>query len=224
MIFYLQGLASDWPSNCQHLPSCTICDPASVARTTARYLRESKKCDLVIALTHMRLAEDIAVSQNTRAGSGRVDLILGGHDHDVVQRSSTDSNNDPRVHRPGLTSGNATEICCTEGDIRIIKSGTDWNGLSMLRLTISKRADGRSSISKSKSKRDKTPFLQYFLISHTHMKPIHTSNSTSDCGPKVPAELCGYTTMSHHHEGYNRRANKNSQTGGKATRHDCCPP
>ncbi|EGE04604.1 5'-nucleotidase [Trichophyton equinum CBS 127.97] len=145
------GLAgTDWPSNCQHLPSCTICDPASVARTTARYLRESKKCDLVIALTHMRLAEDIAVSQNTRAGSGRVDLILGGHDHDVVQRSSTDSNNDPRVHRPGLTSGSATEICCTEGDIRIIKSGTDWNGLSMLRLTISKRADGKSSISKSK--------------------------------------------------------------------------
>lgn len=159
MIFYLQGLTSDWPSNCQHLPSCAICDPASVARTTARYLRESKKCDLVIALTHMRLAEDIAVSQNTKTGSGRIDLILGGHDHDIVQRSSTDSNNDPRAHHQGSTPDSATRILCTEGDIRIIKSGTDWNGLSVLRLTVSKQADGKSSISESKRKRNKTPLF-----------------------------------------------------------------
>ncbi|EGD92373.1 hypothetical protein H112_00035 [Trichophyton rubrum D6] len=145
------GLAgTDWPSNCQHLPSCTICEPATVARTTARHLRESEKCDLVIALTHMRLAEDIAVLQNTKTGSGRVDLILGGHDHDVVQRSSTDFNNDPRVRHPGFTSGSATGIFCTEGDIRIIKSGTDWNGLSVLRLTVPKQADGTTSISNLK--------------------------------------------------------------------------
>ncbi|EFE34384.1 UDP-sugar hydrolase, putative [Trichophyton benhamiae CBS 112371] len=130
--------------------TCTICDPASVARTTARYLRESKKCDLVIALTHMRLAEDIAVSRNTKTGSGRIDLILGGHDHDIVQRSSTDSNNDPRAHHQGSTPDSATGILCTEGNIRIIKSGTDWNGLSVLRLTVSKQADGKSSISESK--------------------------------------------------------------------------
>ncbi|EFR01299.1 2,3-cyclic-nucleotide 2-phosphodiesterase [Nannizzia gypsea CBS 118893] len=143
------GLAgTDWPSNCQHLPSCNICDPTSVAQTTARYLRESVKCDLVIALTHMRLAEDVIVSQNTKDGSGRVDLILGGHDHDIVQRASTDFNNDPRI--PGTTSGSATGVSSTEDDIRIIKSGTDWNGLSVLRLTIAKSADGKSSISKSK--------------------------------------------------------------------------
>lgn len=56
------------------------------------------------------------------------------------------------------------------------------------------------------------------------MKQIYTSNSISGCGPKVLAELCEHTAMPHNREGYNRRANQNSQTGGKATRHNFYPP
>ncbi|KAM5442202.1 putative UDP-sugar diphosphatase [Microsporum ferrugineum] len=121
--------------------TCDICDPASVAKITARHLREHEKCDLVIALTHMRLLEDMAVSQHTKSGSGRIDLILGGHDHNVVQRAFTDSNIDPSIARQGVH---------TDGDVRIIKSGTDWNSLSVLRLTVAKYPDGNVSISNTK--------------------------------------------------------------------------
>lgn len=38
-----------------------------------------QKCDYVIALTHMRLPNDMILAEE----SSQVDLILGGHDHDV---------------------------------------------------------------------------------------------------------------------------------------------
>lgn len=140
------GLAgTDWPSNCQHLPSCDIKDPAVFANRTARQLRERERCDLVIALTHMRLAEDMAVSKNTHTGSGRIDLLLGGHDHDIVQRAFTDSDTNPNVAREGSHPGDGA-VLSTLGDVHIVKSGTDWRGLSIMRLRVAKYPDGTSSI------------------------------------------------------------------------------
>ena len=49
------------------------------ANTLAADLKDNQNCDIVIALTHMRQPNDIKLAEN----SPRIDLILGGHDHDV---------------------------------------------------------------------------------------------------------------------------------------------
>jgi len=88
---------SGWPSNCQHLPKSDILDPTTIAEKIARHLRRYENCDLVIAITHMRLAEDIEVSQNTLAGDERVDFIFCGHDNFTVQRAPHETNAAPKV-------------------------------------------------------------------------------------------------------------------------------
>ncbi|KAL5351400.1 hypothetical protein ACLOAV_003259 [Pseudogymnoascus australis] len=108
--------------------TCDILDPADIAQGTARRLRQQENCDLVIALTHMRLAEDIAVAHATRSGEGWINLLLGGHDHNVVQRASTDDEINPDVAQQGVPPTDAAARDY-QGDVRIIKSGTDWRGL-----------------------------------------------------------------------------------------------
>ncbi|CAB0015463.1 unnamed protein product [Nesidiocoris tenuis] len=61
-------------------------------------------CDLVIALTHMRMPNDIKLAENCE----EIDLILGGHDH---------------IYR-------VEKIC----DRWIVKSGTDFNHFSKITL------------------------------------------------------------------------------------------
>ncbi|OKL64609.1 hypothetical protein UA08_00561 [Talaromyces atroroseus] len=102
------GLAgSDWPSNCKHLPHCTLLDPAAVARQVAAHLRRSEECDLVIAVTHMRLIDDLVVSNATLSGDERVDLVLGGHDHHVIRREPGDNNMDPETIQSGSYASGA---------------------------------------------------------------------------------------------------------------------
>ncbi|KAF9077388.1 Metallo-dependent phosphatase-like protein [Rhodocollybia butyracea] len=76
------GLAgTDWPSNCQHLPHGNIIsNPVQTASKISVFLKQNERVDLVVAVTHMRLEEDLLVSEHCP----HVDLILGGHDHDIV--------------------------------------------------------------------------------------------------------------------------------------------
>ena len=86
------------------------------ARALNEELREKHKCEIVIALTHMRLYNDVALA---RAKTG-VDLILGGHDH--VYHSSY------------------------EEETLILKSGADFKQFSVLDVTMPPQAGGRLSI------------------------------------------------------------------------------
>ncbi len=83
----------------------------------------------------MRLVEDMSLAKATASGSCKIDLILGGHDHHIVRRTATDNEPKPSILQPGAASGDAvwSEF---NGLVRIIKSGTDWKGLSIARLTI----------------------------------------------------------------------------------------
>jgi len=141
------GLAgTDWPSNCQHLPQCEIQTPLVAARRMARHLRTVEMCDFIVAVTHMRLIEDLAVSRGTEYGLERIDLILGGHDHEVVQRREGDTDADPKHLAQGWQSGDDVRdgrAATSEGRIRVVKSGTNWKGLSVVQLRVSQR-DGRA--------------------------------------------------------------------------------
>eukprot|EP00038_Savillea_parva_P032006 m.92815 g.92815 ORF g.92815 m.92815 type:complete len:978 (+) comp9975_c0_seq2:72-3005(+) len=71
----------------------------------AEELREKDKVDLVIALTHMRLPNDERLA---RMCEGRIDLILGGHDHSYFTR---------------VLAG-----------VQIVKSGCDFKDLSEITI------------------------------------------------------------------------------------------
>ncbi|KAL3961233.1 hypothetical protein ACCO45_002756 [Purpureocillium lilacinum] len=147
------GLAgTDWPSNCRELPHCTIASPVDVSRACARHLRQTAKCDFVVALTHMRLAEDIEVSEALRTGplQERVDLLLGGHDHELLRRYGGEvsaQGKNPMVidcshsGQDGL-KGPVAEVPEARGDIRIVKSGSDWHSLSCVRLHVGRTPEG----------------------------------------------------------------------------------
>ena len=54
-------------------------DFVEAAENLTAQLKDENDCDIVIALTHMRQPNDIKLAENV----SRIDLILGGHDHDV---------------------------------------------------------------------------------------------------------------------------------------------
>lgn len=71
-------------------------DPIERANATARQLREDKKCDLVICLSHLgfryrgETVDDMKLAANTR----HVDLILGGHTHTFMREPENVANLD----------------------------------------------------------------------------------------------------------------------------------
>ena len=73
----LKGLVSD--KNC---PGVKYLDPAKVALETATMLKEDKKCDMVICISHLgwnsNRGED---DQYMISWSRNIDLVLGGHTH-----------------------------------------------------------------------------------------------------------------------------------------------
>lgn len=57
----------------------TFADPLATAEDATRRLRE-QGADLVIALTHLDIAEDRAIAAKVKG----IDLVLGGHDHEPI--------------------------------------------------------------------------------------------------------------------------------------------
>jgi len=55
-------------------------DFVECARRYNKILREEHNCDLVIALTHMRVPNDELLTRSVP----ELDLVLGGHDHDYA--------------------------------------------------------------------------------------------------------------------------------------------
>ncbi|KAL4788200.1 Metallo-dependent phosphatase-like protein [Aspergillus varians] len=140
------GLAgSDWPSNCEFLPPCEFESPVQAACRLARHLRANEGCDLVIALTHMRVPEDMAVANATISGDSRIDLLLGGHDHEALRRFAGDTDLSAENVEQGRKMTEVEvdgRVPDAEGDIRLVKSGTDWRALSLIRLIVQRDEKG----------------------------------------------------------------------------------
>jgi len=69
--------------------------------------------------------------QGLAEGNGSVDLILGGHDHDLV------------VHGDHLIFQDGTTTRDIRGDVKIVKSGTDFKGLSIIKVPVRRKAHSR---------------------------------------------------------------------------------
>ena len=69
-------------------------DPVPVAKKMTRMLREEKKCDLVICLSHLGYKYDtdkISDLKLAQATSG-IDLIIGGHTHTFLEKPTIETN------------------------------------------------------------------------------------------------------------------------------------
>lgn len=111
----------------------------------------------------MRLVEDLAVSQSTLSGPEKVDLILGGHDHHAVRRDLSDSNPDPEILQSGHNNDRPA-VSDWQDCVRIIKSGTDWKGLSILTLRLGEGGKGEPAILNTSCKQC---FLRIRTDTHT---------------------------------------------------------
>lgn len=107
----------------------------------------------------MRLTEDVDVAEALCEGSPeeRVDILLGGHDHEVVRRFGGD---EPTGHGEGVAYYRSSDVIdCTnlrvgkeatetgvlpevKGAVRIIKSGSDWQGISCVKLHVHRTDEG----------------------------------------------------------------------------------
>ena len=83
-------------------------DYIHTAKEMSTWLRTKQNCDLVIALTHMRVPNDRLLAESV----SEIDFILGGHDHMYI-----------------------AEVCEKTGVV-VIKSGTDFEEFSDIRVEL----------------------------------------------------------------------------------------
>ncbi|THU84298.1 Metallo-dependent phosphatase [Dendrothele bispora CBS 962.96] len=119
-----------WPDNFKYQ------DMAEVGKKLSAKLRDPAgeyKCDLIIALTHSRalgaLSPSAQKTKDISSGHG-VDLLLGGHDHVywISKGVSEWDGYDLQTKQPDAADD--------KGDVLVVKSGTDFQDLSEVVLTL----------------------------------------------------------------------------------------
>jgi 2',3'-cyclic-nucleotide 2'-phosphodiesterase (5'-nucleotidase family) len=76
---FLGVITADTPQTSKTGPGVRFTDPVVTARRTAARLH-AQGATIVVALTHLAMADDLRLAR-----TGAVDLILGGHDHTLMQ-------------------------------------------------------------------------------------------------------------------------------------------
>ncbi|KAJ8501489.1 hypothetical protein ONZ45_g12136 [Pleurotus djamor] len=135
-----------WPDNFEFQ------DMAQVGKTLSARLRDPSgpyKCDFIIALTHCRTPNDIKLARALGALSPSaqgyanipseqgVDLLLSGHDHYywISKGVTAWEGYDLNASMPDAKDDN--------GDVLIVKSGTDYQDISEVILTLQDTPPGR---------------------------------------------------------------------------------
>ncbi|KAK7023890.1 Trifunctional nucleotide phosphoesterase protein YfkN [Favolaschia claudopus] len=153
------GTVATWPSNFEYK------DMKTVGLELSERLRGEHGCDLIIALTHCRVPNDILLAKDLLAlspsaqgkssftSSHGVDLILGGHDHLYYASKGMTEWEDYDISQNVL---GAEE---DRGDVLVCKSGTDFRDLSEITLQFETTATGsvrKKVISRITGKRHST--------------------------------------------------------------------
>ena len=76
-------------------------DDVETANRWASYLKNEKKCDIVIALTHLGIENEDFMDQDLVRATRNIDLVVGGHSHtfikDIVYENNIDGKPVPIV-------------------------------------------------------------------------------------------------------------------------------
>nr|AKF17205.1 hypothetical protein [uncultured bacterium Csd4] len=76
----LEGLVD--AKNC---PGVKFLDPVAKADEMAAFLKNKKKCDMVICLSHLGWERDLVDDNDMIASTRNIDLVLGGHSHTYME-------------------------------------------------------------------------------------------------------------------------------------------
>ncbi|KAJ2963091.1 hypothetical protein NQZ79_g1800 [Umbelopsis isabellina] len=126
-------------------PELEYHDFITAAKELSKELRDPNgpyHVDLVVALTHMRVPNDIKLSKTCQ---GVVDLVLGGHDHfyylsKAVNIVGENWSRQQNLEELGFDPEQGNDPCDT---LYVIKSGTDFRELSLLTIDIEKDQSGK---------------------------------------------------------------------------------
>jgi len=134
----LLGLIEDsWLETLSHVNPKDLVyeDFADSARWWSRRLRTDHSCDLVVALTHMRLPNDLRLG--SCAAELGVDLVLGGHDH-FYSTQEVLAGSVPMDAPFSAETSSATEGAgpTAPGACLVAKSGTDFRALTEIDLDV----------------------------------------------------------------------------------------
>ena len=69
-------------------------DDVETANRWASYLKNEKKCDIVIALTHLGLENEDFMDQDLVRATRNIDLVVGGHSHTFIKNIVYENNID----------------------------------------------------------------------------------------------------------------------------------
>ena len=69
-------------------------DDLEVANKWAEYLKNTEKCDLVIALTHLGYDGEAFTDRTLVKGTRNIDLVVGGHSHTFLEKMEYENNLD----------------------------------------------------------------------------------------------------------------------------------
>ncbi|KAI7891813.1 Metallo-dependent phosphatase-like protein [Mucor mucedo] len=132
-------------------PELTYYDFVQVAKDLSKELKDPEgphKVDLVIALTHMRVPNDVKLAKSCK---GEIDLVLGGHDHFYYVSNAVDIIGDNWAREKNLDDVGYDPEQIVEGDeeeedderypVRVVKSGTDFREFSYLKIEIESDSD-----------------------------------------------------------------------------------
>ncbi|KAJ7270316.1 Metallo-dependent phosphatase [Mycena rebaudengoi] len=128
-----------WPENFEYQ------DMAKIGKELSVKLRDPAgeyKCDLIIALTHSRISNDIqlakalfalspsAQAKTSIASEHGVDVLLGGHDHSYWISKGVTEWDGYDLQSP------QSDAKDDQGDVLVVKSGTDFQDISEVILTL----------------------------------------------------------------------------------------
>ncbi|CAO3679079.1 hypothetical protein CU097_014074 [Rhizopus azygosporus] len=173
-------------------PELIYHDFIGVAKELSEELRDPNgphHVDIVIALTHMRVPNDIKLAIHCQ---NEIDLVLGGHDHFYYVSRSVNIVGDTWTREQNLKDvGFDPEEGLENTDgIRVIKSGTDFREFSHLKLEIKVRDDGRKHVQSISVER---------IVADSSVEPDpETERLVEQVGQQVTAKTStpiGYTTI-----------------------------
>ncbi|KAF5391758.1 hypothetical protein D9757_001710 [Collybiopsis confluens] len=136
---------ASWP------PNFVYKDMKATGMELSRYLRDPNgeyRCDFIIALTHCRVPNDVAIAKELFALSPSaqkdksiaplhgVDIVLGGHDHMYYISAGVTSWDGYDTKKIPLGAEQ------DHGDILVVKSGTDFRDLSDFTVTLESTPEG----------------------------------------------------------------------------------
>ncbi|KAF0455054.1 Metallo-dependent phosphatase [Gigaspora margarita] len=135
----------DWLDTIPNLPpNLKHKDYVSAGKELIAQLRDPNgpyAVDLIIALTHCRLPNDIILANKCKDD---IDLILGGHDHFYYIGKGCDVINGWSREAEGNDGWTGKDAVGDDG-VRLVKSGTDFRELSIVELDIDENTnEGRT--------------------------------------------------------------------------------